>query len=171
MRAGGEAGRETVEMSTKEGTSMENRETRVSRRRPGEQVTLARKYMGRIWEAKKRVWELTRRLEVCDAILSRAGTALGDEKRPGGGASALEEGVRAVERLRESLGEELEGYAARVREAERAIDQLEDESEREALRLRYLCGEDYERMAERMHYCDGRYMRKKCASALGHLRF
>ena len=157
------------------------------KQREREKLTRARRYMGRIAEARRRVWELTERLEQCDAMLRRAGATLGEEKAPNPGTSGkgsrapagkgkngrptpLEEGVWAVARLRERLGEELAGYAARVREAEWAIGELDNPTEREVLRLRYLCGEEFNAIAEKLHYSDARYMRKVCAAGLRHIQ-
>ena len=122
------------------------------------------RYMERIREAKKRVIELTERIEEYDAMISRCAAALAAPNFAG-----VEGGAMSLLRLRERLSEELSGYAARVREAEWAIEQLEDPTERAILRYRYLCGLDFETLAERMHYCDGRYMRRLCMRALSHL--
>lgn len=135
-----------------------------------ERAERGRRYLNRVTEARKRVWEYTERIEQCAGLVSRCGTVLGMQRATAGAAAGMEAGISAIEKLRDRLGEELEGYEARVREAEWAIDQLDDPIEKTILRFRYLCDEDYGAITDRLHYSDERYVRKLCADGLSHLR-
>ncbi len=129
-----------------------------------------RAYMNRVLEARQKVWELTERICQCDSMISRCTSVLGTRVQSGRNVGRMEDGILALIRLKERLSEALEGYEARVREAEWAAESLPDPVERSVLRLRYLCGLGFQEISEKLHYADARYVRKLCADALGHLR-
>ena len=129
-------------------------------------IEQGRRYMHRIMEARRRVVELTERIEECQRMIQTASGILAHKMPANAGKERLEGGVMTLVRMMERLGEELEGYEARVREAEWAIDQMEDPLDRTLLRYHYLCGKTQEQMAEDLHYCDGRYIRTLLDKAL-----
>ncbi len=54
--------------------------------------------------------------------------------------------------LEKRITAEIDRYVDMREEAERCIDRLSQETERELLRYRYLCGLTWEKIAERMNY-------------------
>lgn len=81
------------------------------------------------------------------SLTARYGEASGSS-----GEDSLQRAVEKMLELRDELAEELRRQLAIRREIEEAIRALEDERLRELLRLRYLEGLTWERVAENMDY-------------------
>lgn len=81
------------------------------------------------------------------ALTARYGEASGS-----GGEDSLQRAVEKMLELRDELAEELRRQLAIRREIEEAIRVVEDERLQELLRLRYIEGLTWERVAERMGY-------------------
>jgi len=127
-----------------------------------------RRYLERISEARQRVDELTLRIHHHQRLLDQAAESLRFRMPPND--DPPQPGIRALLGLIHRLNDELEGYAARVREAEWAIDQLENPMDRLLLRQHFFCGMNYENLAACHHYSDPRSIRRLISNALSRLR-
>ena len=76
---------------------------------------------------------------------------------------------KALEQLQRELDSRIQTLAVRTMEAERHIDALENEGQRDVLRYRYLNGWDWRSIAQRMHYSQDwvKHMHTRALEALG----
>lgn len=129
----------------------------------------AKEYLRQLLRRDARINALIERQQRYRELAGVRGVAYGDVS--GGGSrhgSAVEDyAVRIVELERE-IDRRIDEYVDLVRQAEAAIDQVEDERCRDVLRYRYLNGWSWEKIAEQMHY-DERWVRRLHGRALARI--
>lgn len=119
----------------------------------------AKEYLRQLLRRDARINALIERQQRYRELAGVHGMAYGDA--PGGGSrhgSAVENCAVQIADLEREIDRRIDEYVDLVRQAEAAIDQIEDERCRDVLRYRYLSGWTWEKIAEQMHY-DERWVR------------
>ncbi len=112
-----------------------------------------RNYLRQVRSAYRRVDALTARVERYRELATRA-TGRTDAIRLSGttNRSKVENYVLELVDTHELLRREIKDLLALSREAEQWIGMLENDHHRTVLQFRYLCGMDWEEVAEEMHF-------------------